>query len=103
MARTKQARVLFDMSNFGVKVGDILEADEKIINGLAKSGSVDSNSDAVDYAKSIGAKVVSSTDPAEALQAEIDALAKQLAAAADADKPAIQTTLDAKQAELAAL
>lgn len=103
MAKITQARVIFDLPQYGARVNDIIEGDARLIKSLKDAGNVDPDKDAVAYAKSEGGAVIQSTDPAETLQSEIDALTQQLAAAADADKPALQATLDAKTAELAAL
>ena len=103
MAKTIQARVLFALPELGAKVGDILEADAKLIKALNAQGSVDPDKESVAYAIEQGGAIVKNADPAEALQTEIDALTGQLAAAADVDKPALQAQLDAKTAELDAL
>lgn len=107
MAKIQQARVLFALAQFNAAVGDILEGDAKLIKPYMDSTDVDTNKDAVAYAKAEGGRIIkigaAAPDPVEALQAEIDALAQQLADAADADKPALQAALDAKTAELAAL
>lgn len=107
MAKTLQARVLFDLPEFCAKVGDILEGDAKLIKQYHGAGTVDPDAASVAYAKAQNGRIVPSVlttpDPAEALQVEIDALTQQLADAADADKPALQAALDAKTAELAAL
>lgn len=103
MAKTIQARVLFVLPNLGAKVGDILEADAKFIKAINAQGSVDPDKDAVAFAIEQGGAIVRNADPAEGLQIAIAALAEQLAAAADIDKPAVQVQLDAKTAELAAL
>jgi len=107
MAKIQQARVLFALPQLGAAVGDILEGDPKLIKPYRDSADVDTDKDAVAYAKAEGGRIIkigaTVPDPAEALQDEIDALTQQLAAAAEADKPALQAALDAKAAELAAL
>lgn len=107
MAKIQQARVLFALPECGAGVNDIIEGSAKLIKSYTDAGSVDPDKDSVSYAKAQGGRIVkvgaAAPDPVEALQAEIDALAQQIADAADADKPALQAALDAKTAELAAL
>lgn len=104
------ARVLVDVIAHGLKAGQIVEADEATIKVLKESGAVDPHEDAVAYAREQGAKVVrverkKAPEPkqSEALQTEIAELEKRLGEAADDAKPDLQTALDAKRAELAAL
>lgn len=54
---TIRARVLVDIESFGLKVGQIFEAEKSVIEGLFTSGEVDHHPDAVAYAESVGAEV----------------------------------------------
>jgi hypothetical protein len=53
------ARVLCDVPALGLRVGQLLRAAPKTVARLAADGSVDAHPDAVAYAESIGAEVVS--------------------------------------------
>ncbi len=57
-APTLRARVLIDIESFGLKVGQIFEAEKSVIEGLFSSGEIDTHPDAVAYAESVGAEVV---------------------------------------------
>lgn len=113
----KKARVLHNQTIGEVeyKCNQVIEADAALIKELVKQGYVDDSAESVKYCiDNEGAKPIfhkSSQDKkaqakAEAIAAieqEIAALEEQLAVAAEADKPAIQQALEAKQAEHAAL
>lgn len=118
MAKTKTAlaRVLVDIVAHGVKAGQIIEADPKLIKGLQAQGSVDPHADAVAHARREGQAVVkvaveAAQDDSQgggaakaALETEIAALEQQRDAA---DAPELhqqlQAQIDAKRAELAQL
>lgn len=117
MAKTKTAlaRVLVDIVAHGVKAGQIIEADPKLIKGLQAQGSVDPHADAVAHARREGQAVVKvavevAQDDGQAaaakaaLETEIAALEQQRDAA---DAPELhqqlQAQIDAKRAELAQL
>lgn len=55
---TQRARVLMDDATVGIKNGQIVEADSKLIKSLAGGGTVDPSAEAVEYAESINAEVV---------------------------------------------
>lgn len=106
------ARVLVETRVDGIdyKPNQVIEASASVIKGLGEA--VDASAAAVKYClEHEGAKVIphkAPEDPAIVatradLTAEIASLEEALAAAADADKPAIQAELDAKQSELADL
>lgn len=112
----KKARVLSDIRLDGIdyKPNQVIEADADLIKAQVKVGTVDDSPAAVKYCvEELNAKVIQHATPAsnaavraaakEALQAEIAALEKSLANAADADKTGIAAQLAAKQEELAAL
>lgn len=56
----KQARALADGAGIGVsfRCNDVVEGDSKLITEMEKGGVVDSDPDAVTYAKSLSDKVV---------------------------------------------
>lgn len=89
----KKARILVDKEIDGVfyKVNQVIEADSALIKELVREGAVDDSAAAVKYCIDQGANPILHQTPAD------------VAAAADADKLAIQTALDAKQAASAAL
>lgn len=58
-APTLRARVLADIEALGLKVGQIFEAEEAVIKAMFSQGHVDAHPDAVAYAESTGAEVVS--------------------------------------------
>lgn len=114
MAKTKTAlaRVLVDILAHGVKAGQIIEADPKLIKDLQAQGSVDPHADAVAHARREGQVVVkvaveAAQDDGQAaaakaaLETEITALEQQRDAA---DAPELhqqlQAQIDAKRAEL---
>ena len=112
----KIARILSAILLDGIdyKPNQVIEADAEIIKGQVKSGTVDDSPSAVKYCvEELNAKVVQHATPASnaavraaakaAMQAEIAALEKSLANAADADKTGIAAQLATKQQELAAL
>lgn len=121
----------FDSSNV-IKPNDIVEGESALIKALEKAGFVDSNKEAVAYAKSSGGKKydvkgdgVDYTDPEDSatkaaaaltekqiaenkakaaeLEKKLEALSDQLKTATDADKPAIETQLKETQALLDSL
>lgn len=55
---TQRARVLVEDVTCGIKNGQVIEADSKLIKSLASSGTVDPAEEAVAYALSVGAEVV---------------------------------------------
>lgn len=57
-APTLRARVLVDLESFGLKVGQIFEAEKAVIEAMFSNGDVDTHPDAVAYAESVGAEVV---------------------------------------------
>ena len=57
-APTLRARILVDIQSFGLKCGQIFEAEKSVIEGLFTSGEVDHHPDAVAYAESVGSEVV---------------------------------------------
>lgn len=56
------ARVLCDIAHLGLKCGQLVQAEEKVIKPLADDGQVDAHKDAVAYAKEQGAEVVTLED-----------------------------------------
>lgn len=58
MAKLTAALVLVDVVSHGLKAGTIVEADAGLIKALQADGSVDPHKDAVAYAKSQDAQVV---------------------------------------------
>jgi hypothetical protein len=71
-APTTRARVLVDNLSFGLKIGQIFEAEKSVMDGLVKSGDVDPHPDAVAYAESQGAElVVQPTDAAPEVPAAV--------------------------------
>lgn len=113
MSKLASARVICDVPNHGLKVGQIVEAEPALIKALAADGSLDPHKDAIAYARSQGAEVVRSSielaaeqiaAQADALRVEIAHLEDLLAKAEDArTKAAIGDQVEAKRAELAAL
>lgn len=112
----KKARILSDIRLDGIdyKPNQVVEADADLIKAQVKAGTVDDSPAAVKYCvEELDAKVISHTTPAsraavlaaakEALLAEIDALEKSMAKAADEDKTGIAAQLATKQKKLAAL
>lgn len=75
------ARVLMSVAAHGIQAGDVLEAQEATIRGLATDGAVDPHPDAVAYALEQGAPVVRSSIEmdAEAERARSDAQAAEAA------------------------
>lgn len=57
-APTVRARVLVDEATFGIKNGQVFEAEKTVMDGLVQSGNVDTSDEAVAYALSVGAEVV---------------------------------------------
>lgn len=70
-AQTVRARVLFDVEWFGLKAGQIFEAEQSVVDGLVAIGALDPHAEAVAYAESEGAEVV--TKPTEGVDAETPA------------------------------
>lgn len=87
------ARVLMTVAAHGIAAGELLEATESTIQGLAADGAVDPHPDAVAYAMAQGAPVVRSAVEleAEAERARADA---QAAEAAELER-SLQATRDA--------
>lgn len=103
MAKTVRARVLVDVEIEGKKYvcgRHVVEIDGDVAKSFVKDGALDTSAAAVKYAlEEGGAEVVvhtsarqSAADERAAQVAEIEAA---LAAADDADKPALQAQLDA--------
>lgn len=114
----KKARILVDKNIDGVhyKCNQVIDADSALIKELVKEGAADDHPDAVKHcidnegaepilhAALPGTKKEAKRAAAHAaLTAELAQLEADYEAAADADKPAIKTAGEAKQAELAAL
>lgn len=57
-AATVRARVLSDFDTYGLKAGQIFEGEKSVTDELAALGVVDVHPDAVAYAESEGAEVV---------------------------------------------
>jgi hypothetical protein len=66
-APTVRAVVLYANESFTLKVGQVFEAEKSVIDSFAANGDVDPHPDAVEYALSVGAEVV--TQPTEAGEA----------------------------------
>lgn len=66
-APTLRARVLADIEALGLKAGQIFEAEKEMIEAMFAQGHVDSHPEAVAYAESVGAEVV--TQPTAAPEA----------------------------------
>lgn len=113
MNKPTTALVLCDVPAHGLKAGCLVEAESTTVKALAADGSVDTNKEAVAYARSQNAPL---------MRSEIELQAERLAAAADAlrveiaeleelqakaeDQPtkdAIGAKAAAKRADLAAL
>lgn len=113
MSKLASARVICDVPNHGLKVGQIVEAEPSLIKALAADGSVDPHKDAVAYARSQNAPVMRSSveleaeriaAAADALRVEIAQLEDLLAKAEDeATKNALAAEVIAKRADLAVL
>lgn len=113
MSKLASARVICDVPNHGLKVGQIVEAEPSLIKALTADGSLDPHKDAVAYARSQGAEVVRSAIElaAEHVAAAADALRVEIAQLEDLQgkandletKAAIGDQVEAKRAELAAL
>lgn len=114
----KKARILVDKLIDGVqyKCNQVIDADSALIKELVKEGAVDDHPSAVKHCTdNEGEEPILHQSPpstkaeakraaaSAALTAEIAQLEADYEAAAEADKPAIQTAWEAKQAELAAL
>jgi len=63
-AATVRARVLTDFDTYAIKAGQIFEGEKSVVDELSALGAVDTHDDAVAYAESEGAQVV--TQPTEA-------------------------------------
>ena len=128
MAKGKllHARVLVGLiiGAVALKPNDLVQGDEALIKAYKKDGALDDSKAAVDYCKNIlKAKPILVEDPAivaaeeaaaekaaeekvalkEKLELEVVGLTKDLVAAAEADKPAIQLAIDGLEAKLAEL
>lgn len=121
----KKARVLVAKTIDGIayKPNQVIDADADLIKQLVKDSIVCDDAKSVKYCvEQEGEKPILHQSPATdsanknqgkksaqrdaailALQDEITVLEEQLAAAVEADKPALQQALESKQAELAAL
>lgn len=62
------ARALVDLPAAGIKCGEIVSADEKVIKSLAAAGIVDAAPEAVEYAKSVGYKPIPISNPQAAIE-----------------------------------
>lgn len=106
--------VALSLDGIDLQPTQILNIDTKLAAPYVKDGALDAAPEAVAHYRSNGSAViehVSAEEQAEAERvaraaaaaaataAEIADLEAKLAAAADAEKPAIQATLDAKRAE----
>lgn len=103
-----KVRVLCMINVDGVeyKPDQVVDLPAGIAKSLAAEGQVDPHKEAVAYCvKELGAEVVMHVDPAEAAEAAaakaaaIADLEAKLAAAAEADKPALQAELDKLKSE----
>lgn len=70
MSKTIQieARALVDLDSDGIKCGQIVTAEEKVIKSLADAGVVDATPEAVAYAKSTGEKPQPISKPEAAIE-----------------------------------
>ena len=112
MSKSLLALVLVDVIAHGLKAGQILDADPALIKQLEKDGSVDSNREAVLYAKSQSAQIVRSaiSVQTERRDAAVNALRVEIAqledlhAKAEGDtKAALAAQVAVKQNDLTAL
>jgi hypothetical protein len=64
-ATTSRARVLSDFDTYGIKAGQIFEGEKSVMDDLTALGVVDPHPDALAYAESVDAEVVTQPTAAD--------------------------------------